>query len=203
MGYFNSGINTERKDNGFGRKFYGKYRAIVSNNKDTDDKMGRIKVKCPAVLGEDESNWCNPCTPYAGDKVGHYFIPNVGDSVWVEFEGGNPDLPIWVGNWWGEKKTNDEVYKKVGSHHLIKTKTATVYWNDEDSQLSCYVEEVKIVLDGKKHTALIQAKGNIDVKSDAIINITAKGNINIKSDANINMTASANINAKGSTINLN
>ena len=79
-----------------GTKAYGKYRATVLNN--TDPKqMGRIKVECPKVLGDYESNWCLPCLP-----PGYLSIPPVGSLVWVEFEEGNPNLPIWSGVWYAE-----------------------------------------------------------------------------------------------------
>ena len=33
--------------------------------------------------------------------MGSYFVPQVGAGVWVEFEQGDPDYPIWVGCYWG------------------------------------------------------------------------------------------------------
>jgi hypothetical protein len=42
-----------------------------------------------------------PCSPYAGNGVGFWAIPPVGANIWVEFEGGNPDFPIWAGCFWG------------------------------------------------------------------------------------------------------
>jgi len=56
----------------------------------------------PAVLGDGRSSWAMPCVPYAGDSVGFFALPPVGASVWVEFEGGDPDYPIWSGCFWGQ-----------------------------------------------------------------------------------------------------
>lgn len=80
--------------------FYGKYRGQVENNVDPQ-QMGRIQVRVPAVLGEGSLSWALPCTPYAGSGVGFFAIPPVGANVWVEFEGGDPDYPIWSGCFWG------------------------------------------------------------------------------------------------------
>ena len=33
--------------------------------------------------------------------MGTYVVPIIGSGVWVEFEGGNPDYPIWTGGFWG------------------------------------------------------------------------------------------------------
>ena len=81
------------------REFFGKYRGKVAGNKDPMS-LGRIQVQVPAVLGSGRQSWAMPCVPYAGKKVGFYAIPPVGANVWVEFEGGNPDYPIWSGCFW-------------------------------------------------------------------------------------------------------
>lgn len=81
-------------------KFYGKYRGTVSNNIDPL-KMGRIQVTVPDVLGSTPSSWAMPCVPIAGLQSGVYVVPPVQAGVWVEFEQGDPDFPIWTGGWWG------------------------------------------------------------------------------------------------------
>jgi hypothetical protein len=82
------------------RQFFGKYRGKVENNIDPL-VMGRVQVSVPAVLGEGNLSWAMPCAPYAGAGVGFFAIPPVGANIWVEFEGGDPDNPIWSGGFWG------------------------------------------------------------------------------------------------------
>ena len=83
-------------------RFYGKYEAVVT---DVDDplKIGRVRAHVPAVFGpEVKSGWALPCMPFGGGKDrGMLFVPEVGDSVWFEFAGGEPSRPIWVGAFWG------------------------------------------------------------------------------------------------------
>jgi hypothetical protein len=81
-------------------QFFGKYRGKVENNVDPM-QMGRLQVSAPAVLGDGRMSWAMPCVPYAGAGVGFFAIPPVGANVWVEFEGGKPDYPIWSGCFWG------------------------------------------------------------------------------------------------------
>lgn len=80
--------------------FYGKYRGIVS---DIQDPLmtGRVKATVPDVLGDRESGWAMPCVPFAGSGMGMIVLPKVGAGVWIEFENGDPDYPIWSGCWWG------------------------------------------------------------------------------------------------------
>jgi uncharacterized protein involved in type VI secretion and phage assembly len=80
--------------------YFGKYRGKVENNIDPM-QLGRIQVSAPAVLGAGTLSWAMPCTPYAGNGVGLFLVPPVGANVWVEFEGGDPDYPIWAGCFWG------------------------------------------------------------------------------------------------------
>jgi uncharacterized protein involved in type VI secretion and phage assembly len=79
---------------------FGKYRGMVLNNIDPM-QIGRIQVQVPDVLGPTISSWAMPCVPIAGSQMGTYVVPLIGAGVWVEFEGGNPDHPIWSGCFWG------------------------------------------------------------------------------------------------------
>jgi uncharacterized protein involved in type VI secretion and phage assembly len=81
-------------------QFLGKYRAQVIENVDPLE-TGRILVQVPDVSNVLPSTWALPCLPYAGIQSGMYVVPEIGSTVWVEFEQGNPDYPIWVGCFWG------------------------------------------------------------------------------------------------------
>lgn len=89
--------------NGNSNSFYGKYRATVLNNADPDQR-GRLMLSIPDVLGSFPSSWAEPCVPLAGPTgpaMGVYLVPPIGAAVWVEFEHGDPDYPIWAGCRWG------------------------------------------------------------------------------------------------------
>lgn len=80
-------------------KFYGKYRGVVVNNIDPLGES-RLLVNVPAVP-HALNMWAQACVPYAGILEGFHVIPAIGSNVWVEFEGGNPSYPLWVGFYWG------------------------------------------------------------------------------------------------------
>jgi hypothetical protein len=83
------------------KRFFGKYRGKVTNNVDPLMR-GRIQVSVPSILGEGRLSWAMPCVPYAGKNVGFYAIPSINANVWIEFEEGDPDYPIWSGCFWGK-----------------------------------------------------------------------------------------------------
>lgn len=84
-------------------KFYGKYRGIVVQNIDPEFR-GRIQVQVPGIVALP-STWAEPCLPLAGIQMGIFIVPPVGAGVWVEFEQGNPDYPIWTGCFWGSQSS--------------------------------------------------------------------------------------------------
>ena len=81
-------------------KYYGKYRATVFNNIDPEQR-GRIQAIVPDVSGLVPTSWAMPCVPIAGKQSGVYVVPQIGSGVWMEFEQGDPDYPIWTGCFWG------------------------------------------------------------------------------------------------------
>ena len=42
-----------------------------------------------------------PCVPAAGIQSGVFIVPPMNSAVWIEFEQGDPDYPIWTGGFWG------------------------------------------------------------------------------------------------------
>jgi uncharacterized protein involved in type VI secretion and phage assembly len=81
-------------------RYLGKYRGTVANNADPM-QMGRLQAQVPDVLGDTPSSWALPCFPVAGPQMGQYVIPPVGAGVWVEFEQGDQNYPVWTGCWYG------------------------------------------------------------------------------------------------------
>jgi hypothetical protein len=79
--------------------FYGKYRGVVINNVDPM-MIGRIQAIVPDV-SPIPGTWAMPCVPWAGINTGLFTVPPIGAGVWMEFEKGDPDYPIWVGGYWG------------------------------------------------------------------------------------------------------
>jgi len=110
------------------RKFYGKYRGICKDNLDPQ-KIGRIRAVVPEIAGSSNLlNWALPCMPFGPDRKhdgedwgthdhgeGIFAVPEIESGVWIEFEAGNPDRPIWVGVWHGLPKQQGDVHV-TGSH---------------------------------------------------------------------------------------
>jgi uncharacterized protein involved in type VI secretion and phage assembly len=81
-------------------RYYGKYRGTVVNNIDPM-QIGRIQAIVPDVSGVVPTSWAMPCVPTAGLNSGVFTVPQIGSGVWMEFEQGDAERPIWVGGYWG------------------------------------------------------------------------------------------------------
>jgi uncharacterized protein involved in type VI secretion and phage assembly len=158
--------------------FYGKYEGVVTDVTDPK-KIGRLRAKVPAVLGEDvESGWALPCVPAGGGKErGMLFLPQVGDTVWVEFAGGDVSRPIWTGTFWGAPDSTggaDDLGSDTGSEtptgdggkeasdtlSLFKTKSGHELTLDDDG-------EVILLANGN-------GKSSIRFEQDGTVTITAE-----------------------------
>jgi len=89
---------------------FGVYYAVVTQNKDEEKGIARIKVKLPWLDGgdKDQTFWAQLATPMSGDKFGWYTLPDVGDVVAVMFLAGDIRHPIVLGGVWSKKDTTPE-----------------------------------------------------------------------------------------------
>lgn len=134
-------------------RFFGKYEGVVTDVADPK-KIGRLRAKVPAVLGEQvESGWALPCVPAGGGKErGMIFLPQVGDTVWIEFAAGDVSRPIWVGTFWGapdstggaddlgsetgaEAPTGDDGKEATPTLSVLKTKSGHELTFDDDGEV--------------------------------------------------------------------
>ncbi len=88
----------------------GRYRALVADNIDPMEEH-RLNVKIPEVLGDDTTAWAKAAPDLAAAESA---VPDIGTEVWIEFESGDPNYPIWVGvasrRWFQNTKTNSAMF---------------------------------------------------------------------------------------------
>jgi uncharacterized protein involved in type VI secretion and phage assembly len=99
---------------------FGKYRGRVIGNIDPMG-IGRLQVQVPDVSGLVPTGWAMPCVPMAGPQAGMVVVPPVGSDVWVEFEQGDPDHPIWVGGFWSSAADMPAVSSSDSAAFAIRT----------------------------------------------------------------------------------
>lgn len=148
-------------------KYYGLYQGVVTNIKDPE-KRGRIKVKCPEVLGADtESAWCDPLVPVAYDNGGDFCLPAKNEMVWLQFIAGDANKPVYLGGWWGEKKTPlGNTYSKLDNTRIISYKDFSIVIHKNEVTISNNNGSNKIKM--SKSGILIESDKDITVKGNVI-----------------------------------
>jgi hypothetical protein len=145
-------------------KYYGKYRALVTDNQDPKN-IGRLKVKVPALMGEQEIGWAMPCFPYGGGKDrGFYMVPEPDDGVWVEFEAGNISYPIWSGTWWAKDEAPQDAAgaKPVPDVKIIKSKCGHIIELDDTSG-----SEMITIKEAKNNNVIVMDQKGIKITDGA------------------------------------
>jgi len=154
------------------RKFYGKYRGFVVDNQDPE-KLARLKLLVPSVMGDVDTGWALPCVPFGG-LAGHGFfmVPEVDAQVWVEFEEGDLRHPIWTGTFW--QKAGDppaEATEGDGTKtRLLKTPGGHVLRFDDEA-------------DKEKFQLLHPGGSEIAIDEKGILTLTDSGGSKVTLDA--------------------
>ena len=161
-------------------RYFGKYAGVVTNV-DDPQQIGRIRAQVPAVLGMQlDSGWALPCAPFGGGKErGMLFLPQVGDTVWIEFAAGDVSRPIWVGTFWGaptstggaddlgtetgpEPPTGEDGARVSATLGVLKTKSGHMLVLDDDN-------EVMLLANGNGKTTIRFAQdGSVVISADTI-----------------------------------
>lgn len=165
-------------------KYYGKYRAFVVDNDDPEQR-GRLKLRVPSVFGRQDTYWALPCLPFGGlADQGFFFVPEIDAQVWVEFEEGNKDRPIWTGVFWQPTEAAPaEATEAYPNSRVLKTPAGhTLRFDDADGEERIrltHPEGAEMDIDPNGSVALTDAGG-------AHLTLDAKGNSLTLEDANGN-----------------
>ncbi|MEU6667882.1 phage baseplate assembly protein V [Streptomyces sp. NPDC046727] len=177
------------------RRFYGKYRGRVVDDRDPA-RLGRLRVSVPSVLGPDVvTGWATPCLPYGGAAdQGFLFVPERDAGVWVEFEEGDLEFPVWVGTYWTRPDSNSQLptpqaadgsttadVQDPPTRKIIKTsKGHTVQFEDADGKESLLLREGRhghrITMDGEGFTLVDKRNSTIVFDKNGIEITDATGN---------------------------
>jgi len=166
-------------------KRFGKYRATVVDNMDPQ-KRGRLRLQIPSVLADQQSDWALPCMPYGGiTGQGMFMIPDIDAQVWMEFEEGDINRPIWVGTFWQQEDDvpEDAVKDRPTTRMLQTTSGHILQFDDEEGEERFrlfHPAEAEMVIDKDGTVTVTDASGGkitMDAASSEIIIEDANGNI--------------------------
>ena len=95
---------------------------IVTDNNDPE-KIGRVRVKCPTLTEEDESNWARVVGAGVGANRGFDCLPEIDDEVLVAFEHGDIHRPYVLGGVWNGKDAPPEAVTDAVEESRVRLRT--------------------------------------------------------------------------------
>jgi len=153
--------------------YYGNYRGFIVSH-DDPQKMGRVQVRVPQLAADNKINtWAFPKGQPAGADFGDFMIPPKGSPVWVEFEHGDPNHPIYSGGHWGKSAQgvpaasagNPKKRVRVSEKWIISMDddgdTCTIKSKTSDQQLQIKGDGT-ILLEGSKDNTQITGENRIE-----------------------------------------
>lgn len=155
--------------------------AVVTANADPD-RLSAVQVQMPWQEVKGETTPYIPLMQqYGGDARGSHIIPEIGDTVFVDFQGNNAELPIVIGTMTSRKEKSG--YSTPNNDlKVLKTRSGiTAIMNDADGSAS--LEDPsgnKYFMDGKGNTT-------IDVPKNLTINAGENISINVGQNMNTNV----------------
>ena len=180
-------------------------RAKVKDNEDPSN-LGRIRVQFDwqAELDEDMMTpWIRIAQPYAGAGKGFSFIPEIGEEVMVDFEGGNAEKPYVKGMLFNGIDDPDSAWLVDGNSEnrikAIRTRnghTIEIHDNYEGGYIRIYdnkKENYVLTLSTDEQLIKLESKGNIELRADKNIIMRAGHSIKVKAGSNIKTEAGKNI----------
>lgn len=148
-------------DHGFemAGKFYSRYRAFVVENEDPLG-MNRIQVIVPTMNPtESDEIWAFPTGLWGGEGYGVQMLPQKGDMVWIEYEMGNVEYPVWSHAGYGEDEIPEEF--ETVNHYGFKTPLGSIILindNEDAEEILVKLSTSKEYISITKDSLLLESK---------------------------------------------
>lgn len=177
-------------------------RAKVTDNEDPNN-LGRIRVQFDWQAQLDDgmmTPWLRLAQPYAGGGKGFSFIPEIGEEVMIDFEGGNAERPYVKGTLYNGVDDVDGAWVASNNSHnqvkAIRTRNGhTIEIHDEgnDGYIRIYDNEKEnyiLTFSTDEKLIKLESTGNIELYAKNDIIMHAGHDINASADNDIFIAAS-------------
>lgn len=180
-------------------------RAVVKDNEDPNG-LGRIRVQFDWQIQLSEETdeelmtpWLRMAQPYAGGGKGFSFIPEIGEEVMIDFEGGNAERPYVKGTLYnGVDDVDNKWVANSNSANQIKAirtrngHTIEIHDEGNDGYIRIYDNEKEnyiLTFSTDEKLIKLESTGNIELYAKNDIIMHAGHDINASADNDIFIAA--------------
>ncbi|WP_119789755.1 phage baseplate assembly protein V [Flavobacterium anhuiense] len=161
--------------------------AIVTANADPDGLSG-IQVQMPWQAAKGETTPYIPLIQkYGGDARGSHIIPEIGDTVFVDFQGNNAELPIVMGTMTSRKEKSGYSTPNNDIKAVMHSRSGNRIINDDATG------DITIESQKGETIAVLYGDGNIRFKAPKNIELEAGGDVLIAAGKNVKIEAKEDI----------
>lgn len=194
---------------------------VVTNN-DDPDKMGRVRVRYPALGNDAEGTWARVATSSAGNARGLLMLPVPGEEVLVAFEHDDTTRPYVIGSLFnGRDLPGDDLAQGKDGSFALKSDHKVYAESQEDFTIKSGQKLVIKAADnveetyGKDWTNQISGKAslqatqpfeiqgqNVSLKADSQLTIEGNATLTLKCGAAQIQLSSGGVTISGGMISL-
>jgi phage protein D len=159
----------------------------VTNNNDPD-KLGRVRVKYPALGDDAESPWARVAAPNAGQSRGLLMVPQVGDEVVIGFEHDDVHQPYVLGSLWnGTAKPGDDLTQSQDGSFSLQS----------DQKIVMHAKDVITIKSDKDLT--VETQGKVEQKSQDAMSLKPSGDMTIDGSQGVTIKGGTSMSIEGTT----
>jgi uncharacterized protein involved in type VI secretion and phage assembly len=205
-----SGGEADRESDG---RVRGVAVAVVTDNQDPEG-LARVRVRFP-WLGEGETSyWARLAVPMAGNEMGTYFLPGIGDEVLVVCEREDISHSFVIGSLWHNQQPPPEQNDGQNNRRLIRSRSGHELTFDDGPDPSVdlklqngnhlHFDNDGITLEdqGGNKLEIKSTPGAITIKSNATLTLESQ-TIKLQAGASMEIKASGTLTINGALVRIN
>ncbi|WP_298855441.1 type VI secretion system tip protein VgrG [uncultured Ruegeria sp.] len=184
---------------------------VVQVYDDPDDGQ-RIKVKLP-LSSPDQGIWVRLTSPYAGDKMGISFLPEVDDEVVVGFLNDDPNAPVVLGALHSSQRSLPFQPQETNAEKSIVTRSGLrIGFEDEKKILTIETpgkhivtlsdEDKSITVVDSNNNKIEMSEGGVTLSTPKDMEISADGSISIKGQSGISISSPSDVSVAGGGVSI-
>jgi len=176
-------------------------RAKVTDNEDPNN-LGRVRVQFDWQAQLDDgmmTPWLRMAQPYAGGGKGFSFIPEIGEEVMIDFEGGNAERPYVKGTLYngvgdpdGKWLPNNNSSNQIKAIRTRNGHTIEIHDEGNDGYIRIYDNEKEnyiLTFSTDEKLIKLESTGNIELYAKNDIIMHAGHDINASADNDVFIAA--------------